>query len=252
MKPKIAIYSLTSCEGCQFAILDLGERFLEFCQECVDIGDFQLIEELKETPYYDIAFIEGSPITKENLYNLKRIRKKTKILVALSTCSTTGCVQKIKNYYNKEKILKKVYKDSRKIDNPKIEPLRKFVKVDLEIPGCPINKEEFLRIVYDLKEGKIPQIPQRPVCYECQIRKTDCLLQQGEACLGPVIRGGCEAVCPVANYRCEGCRGVIAGANIQSFQKVLNKIISKKELNQLLEKYGIKDEWIEALRKGKE
>ncbi|KKP81110.1 MAG: hypothetical protein UR82_C0072G0007, partial [Candidatus Moranbacteria bacterium GW2011_GWF1_35_5] len=39
-KPKIAIVALTSCEGCQFALLDLGEKFLELVEkvEMIDWG----------------------------------------------------------------------------------------------------------------------------------------------------------------------------------------------------------------------
>ena len=63
-KPIIAILSLTCCEGCQVAIFDLGERFLEFLTK-VNIGDFRLIEGLPDVSKYDIAIVEGTAITKE-------------------------------------------------------------------------------------------------------------------------------------------------------------------------------------------
>ena len=56
-KPVIAILSLTCCEGCQVAIFDLGERFLEFLTK-VNIGDIGLIEELPDVYKYDIAVVE--------------------------------------------------------------------------------------------------------------------------------------------------------------------------------------------------
>ena len=43
-KPKVAIVSLTSCEGCQFALLDLGERFLDFVGK-IEMVDFRLLED---------------------------------------------------------------------------------------------------------------------------------------------------------------------------------------------------------------
>ena len=45
-KLKIAIFSLTSCEGCQFVLLDLGQKFFNFLKK-VELVDFSLIEEKK-------------------------------------------------------------------------------------------------------------------------------------------------------------------------------------------------------------
>ncbi|TSC53423.1 MAG: NADH ubiquinone oxidoreductase, 20 kDa subunit, partial [Parcubacteria group bacterium LiPW_39] len=50
-KPTIAIVSLTCCEGCQIAILDLGERFFDLTQR-IKIGDFAFLEEKEEPPKY--------------------------------------------------------------------------------------------------------------------------------------------------------------------------------------------------------
>jgi sulfhydrogenase subunit delta len=74
-KPVIAILSLTCCEGCQVAIFDLGERFLEFLTK-VNIGDFRLAEDLPDVKHYDIAIIEGTAITEEQKRRLKIIRNK--------------------------------------------------------------------------------------------------------------------------------------------------------------------------------
>ena len=82
-KPKIAIISLTSCEGCQIALLDLGKRFFKLLED-VELVDLHLIE---ENPFpegkLDIVFVEGNPITEENLKVLKRVREQAKILVVL-------------------------------------------------------------------------------------------------------------------------------------------------------------------------
>lgn len=43
-KPKIVIVSLSSCEGCQFVLLDLGKKFFDFLDK-TKLLDFNLIEE---------------------------------------------------------------------------------------------------------------------------------------------------------------------------------------------------------------
>ncbi len=219
-KPIIAIVSLTCCEGCQVAILDLGQRFLDLTER-MTIGDFIMLEEKKEPSFYDIVFVEGSPITAENIERLINLRVRSEFLVALGACAALGGIAEIKNYQDKNERMRYVYKNFENINNPDIKPLSYYVKVDFEIPGCPINKEEFLKIAKQLLNGIPPKLPQRPVCYECQIRQNECLLQKGLPCLGPVILGGCNAPCPTSGYPCDGCRGPIKNANPDKLNKQL-------------------------------
>ncbi|MFC1630276.1 hypothetical protein ACFL06_01960, partial [Patescibacteria group bacterium] len=58
-----------------------------------------------------------------------------------------GGIAKIKNYHDKKEIVEYVYEKPEGINNPEIKALKEYVKIDFEIPGCPINKEEFLRVI---------------------------------------------------------------------------------------------------------
>jgi len=242
-KPNIVITSLTCCEGCQVAILDLGERFFELTNK-VKIGDFAMVEDLPEAGNYDIVFVEGTPITSENIERLKKIRQKSKYLVTIGACACLGGIAELKNYQDKEQRLRYVYKNIEGIENPNIRPVKHYVKVDLEIPGCPINKEEFFWAAKELIAGVIPKIPQRPVCYECQLKRNECLLQKGEPCLGPVILGGCGAPCPSSNYPCDGCRGPMKGAAINNFNSKLKEIygFSQQEVDLIMQRFGMLDD----------
>jgi coenzyme F420-reducing hydrogenase gamma subunit len=240
-KPTIAIVSLTCCEGCQVAILDLGARFLELAGK-ITIGNFGFLEEEPSAQQYDIIFVEGAPISPENIVKLKDMRARSKYLIALGACASLGGIAEIKNYQDKNERLRYVYKNFEGINNPDIKPLSHYVKVDLEIPGCPINKEEFLQITKDLLAGVPPKIPQRPVCYECQLRQNGCLLQEGLPCLGPVILGGCGAVCPSNAYPCDGCRGPLKDIKIENMVKQLSQEgYSEEEVKLILQRFGVQD-----------
>jgi len=162
-KSKIAIVSLTACEGCQIALLDLGKRFFDFLRK-VELVDFSLIEE-KAFPKgkIDIVFIEGNPIRDEEIKILKKVRKQAKLLVVMGNCAALGGIPEMKNYQNKEKTIRHIYKNAANIANPDIKEIDNFVKVDFTIPGCPINNEEFLKYAKILITGKIPKIPEKPV-----------------------------------------------------------------------------------------
>jgi len=242
-KPVVAILSLTCCEGCQVAIFDLGERFLEFLTK-VDIGDFRLIEDLPDVDKYDVAIVEGTAITKEQIKRLKTIRKKSKVLVAIGSCACLGGVQEIKNYRDKKNLITQVYPNIRGIDNPDIKSLKEIVPVDLEIPGCPINKEEFFRIINEFLAGKKPIIEQKPVCEECPRKNKNCLLLLGKPCLGPITLAGCGAPCPDSDFPCDGCRGPREGINLEAMKKAL-KIkarLNNEDIELLLERFGKRNE----------
>ena len=240
-KPTIAIVSLTCCEGCQVAILDLGERFLNLAQH-VKIGDFAFLEEKPETEKYDVVFVEGAPITEENIARLKDLRQRSEFLAALGACAALGGIAEIKNYQDKNERLRYVYKNFEGINNPDIKPLSHYVKVDLEIPGCPINNEEFFKIIKDLIAGIPPKIKQQPVCYECQLKQNECLLQKGEPCLGPIMLGGCGAPCPSNNYPCDGCRGPMKDVKPDNLNKQLKQQgYSEQEVKLILQRFGVED-----------
>jgi len=245
-KLKLAIISLTACEGCQVVILDLGRKFLDLLKKNYELAEMPLIEDKPDAPRYDVCIVEGTVITKQDKIRLQKARKKSKILIALGSCACLGGIPEIKNYTDKHQAVKYVYQNIKKIDNPEIRPLREFVKIDLELPGCPPTGSEILEALNQLSYGRIYQIAKRPVCYDCQLATTpDCFLQKNQLCLGPVSITGCKAVCPKNNYRCEGCRGLLldkTNNNIKNILKLFKQRTSQKEIDLLFQKFGLKDD----------
>jgi sulfhydrogenase subunit delta len=251
-KSRVAFFSLTSCEGCQFVLLDLGEKFFDFLRK-VELIDFSLVEEMpfpKGKVEIDVSFIEGLPIRKEEIELLKKIREESKILVALGNCAALGGIPEMKNYQGKERTIRFIYKRLNHIFNPEIKEIDNFVKVDFVIPGCPIDGEEFLKYANELIKGKIPEICQSPVCTECPKRGTkNCFLAKKETCLGLITLAGCRAICPKNDFPCLGCRGILKKANVKNFLKVLEKFQKKEEIEDNLEIFGIRDDIEEKAHK---
>ena len=246
--PRLAIISLTCCEGCQFAILDLGEKMVELFKNFV-VVEFSLVQDEKNNKEYDFVLVEGTPITKENFKKLELARKSAKTLIALGSCAHLGGFQQLKNYVDKEEKIKYVYQFPKGLDNPEIKPLSYFVKVDYVIHGCPITGGEFLRIMMELRNGITPKIPDRTVCYECQIKGNPCLLQQGKPCFGPVILGGCEAVCPSHGFPCYACRGPVSEPNLESLKQIFKEHGLEDKFEILMQEFGAADEVLSIEKK---
>ena len=220
MKPKVAFFDFTSCEGCQLTVVDSLQTHLDLL-DAVEIVQFrEAISERGED--YAVAFVEGSITRPSDEERLKKIREKAAVLVALGACAHLGGINAIKNLSPSDDVRKYVYGDKAEwYATYAARPLSAVVKVDAFIPGCPIDREEFIRIVTALLLGKKPSIPDYPMCVECKLKENVCLFHKGGFCLGPVTRAGCGAICPTYGDGCEGCRGAISNPNRDSEQKVL-------------------------------
>lgn len=245
-KLKLAIISLTACEGCQAVILDLGKKFLDLLKTSYELVEMSLIEDKPDLKKYDVCIVEGSVITKQDKKRLLKARKKSKILIALGACACLGGIPEIKNYTDKLKAVKYVYQNIKKIDNPEIKPLKEYVKIELEIPGCPPTGSEILEALKQLTYARIYKIPKRPVCYDCSLATTpDCFLQKKQLCLGPISITGCDAICPKNNYRCEGCRGPLLDKSMNNIQNILTFFKQRaepREIELLFQKFGLQDD----------
>ena len=207
-KPRIAIFSMTGCEGCSLAILELENQLLAILG-AVEIVNFR--EGMTERAWdIDIGFVDGAVSTPRDEDEARHFRASCKTLVAIGACACFGGVNTLKNYQPVEIYRKRVYgEDARHFPTIDAKPLSAVVKVDYELPGCPMVREEFLRFVTSLVAGRPFQLPSYAVCVECKRKGNLCLYERGDICLGPVSRAGCDAICPTYGARCEACRGVL-------------------------------------------
>ncbi len=217
-KLKIACFDFTCCEGCQLQLANKEDTLVDFLA-LLDVVNFREISSHRGDDY-DIALIEGSITRADEIERLKKIRERAKILVAIGSCACFGGVNQIKNKFPIEEVVREVYGD----DPVETLPVRKvsdIVKVDLEIPGCPVSKEEVERIVVNLVTGAEIKFPKYPVCVECRRNLNTCVFDLGQICLGPITRAGCGAVCTTGKTGCIGCRGPAEEANYEEFRQIL-------------------------------
>lgn len=221
-EPRVAIFDFACCEGCQLQIINLEEELLDLISVVNPVEWREAMSEHSDE--YDIAIVEGSITRPEDEERLKEIRSRAAILVALGACAVTGGVNKLKNRFDTNDVKRCVYGDSAHMQHLNTAPtkaLDEVVKVDYMVHGCPINNKEFAYILRCLLMGKKPFIPTYPVCVECKMRGNPCRFEFGEICLGPIIRGGCEAKCPSGGLWCCGCRGYVDNPNVNAAKDIM-------------------------------
>jgi coenzyme F420-reducing hydrogenase gamma subunit len=221
-RPKVAFFEFTSCEGCQLTVIDALQIYPELL-EAVEIVRFR--EAMSDSPPrddYQIAFIEGSCSRPSDEASIRAIRDKAQLVVALGACAHLGGINAIRNRFDLEDTRRYVYGDKAEwYETYPARPIEAVVPVDAFLPGCPIDRHEFVRAVKALLQGRAPQIPDYPVCVECKLKENVCVYERGKTCLGPIARAGCDAICPTHGDGCEGCRGLIPEPNIDSLKQVL-------------------------------
>jgi sulfhydrogenase subunit delta len=230
MKPKIGVFSFTSCEGCQLTILNLEDEILALLGH-LDIVNFREAIDEKRSDY-DVAFVEGSITREIEEEEVREIRSNAKFLVAIGACACLGGVNGMKNRHDLTEAGRVVYGDGGKYFPTKLTSrVRDVVKVDYELHGCPIDKKEFVRITAALLMGQVPKPPTDAVCNECKARANVCLYDKGGVCLGAVTREGCGAICPTFGEGCEGCRGFVDHPNLDSIVEVMrDRGLSRRDI----------------------
>lgn len=217
-RPTVGIFGLTSCAGCQLNILNCEEELLTI-NAALDIRDFLMASSGNDTACaLDIALVEGSVVSKLDETNLRQIRARAKTLIAIGTCAMFGGVARTSG----------------------ARPLKDIVKVDLNIPGCPIEKHQFLTSIAMLLQGDTPLLPEYPVCTECRMQENNCLLnEQGRFCCGPLTVAGCRALCPSLGVPCIGCRGPTHEVNEESAATMLEaKGFSPSETDRRMQTFA--------------
>lgn len=236
-RPRVAFFELTSCEGCQLQILNNEESLLDFLALVEPVNFREAMDERSDD--YEIAFVEGCVTRDDEVQRLLKIRERARLLVAFGSCACFGGVNQLKNRFaDPDWARRQVYGDFPVASGP-ARPLAAVVKVDLQIYGCPVKKEEVERLVTELVLGKTLSIPKYPVCMECKAQRHLCLFELGEVCLGPVTRAGCGAWCPAGRMGCWGCRGPAETANLAELAVVARRFgVDEESLLDRLECFG--------------
>src|SRR3990172_1741185 len=107
-RPRIGVFKFTSCDGCQLSVLNLEEELLDL------VGLFQVayFREATDKPlrgHFDISLVEGSLSTERQRSHIIEVRERTRYLVTIGACATSGGLQALRNWASMEDFKKLVY-----------------------------------------------------------------------------------------------------------------------------------------------
>ena len=178
-KVKVATMWLSGCSGCHMSLLDIDERILELLKY-VDILFSPIVDiKLKDMPQVDVGIVEGCVNNTDQEHELKMLRERCKVLIALGDCACNGNIPSLRNQFALKNCLQRAYEqtESTKISCipndpvvpkllPKAHPLQEIVKVDLRIPGCPPDADAIWYALTELLAGRTPQFNETNMRYD--------------------------------------------------------------------------------------
>jgi len=233
-RPRLAVHKFSSCDGCQLALLNLGEGLLDLAER-VDIVHFAEFGALDEAAAVDIALVEGSISTPHEVERIQAVRERSQYLIALGACATSGGIQALRNLSHAPDWTRAVYAQPEHISVlDRVVPLSAHVRVDLELWGCPVNAYQVLSAMHDLLAGVAPAPSRDKLCMECKRIGNVCVVvAEGRPCMGPVTQTGCGVLCPSQGRDCFGCYGPSETPNVAALAARLRGLgLSQQDVTQ--------------------
>ncbi|TQV86140.1 oxidoreductase [Exilibacterium tricleocarpae] len=225
-RPRVGVFKFASCDGCQLTLLNCEDELLLLAGK-IDIVHFpEGASPARPDGPFDLAIVEGSVSTPEQLREVRHIRSRSRVLVTLGACASSGGIQALRNFANHDEFRKAVYARPEYIASLATStPVSHHVPVDFELRGCPIDKNQLLELISAYLRGRSPAIKNESVCFECKRRGTVCVVvADNTPCLGPVTHAGCGAICPAFRRGCYGCFGPREAAATESLAAHMKNI----------------------------
>jgi NAD-reducing hydrogenase small subunit len=173
---KLATVWLAGCSGCHMSCLDIDEWLLEL-NRLADLV-YSPVLDIKEFPEgVDVTLVEGAVANEDNLEMLRKIRERSRKIVAFGDCAVTGNVTALRNpLASAEPVLKRSYVElaDQAAGEPadpgvlpvlldRVEPLHALVPIDYFLPGCPPSAKEIRTVLEALINGKEPVLEGRQI-----------------------------------------------------------------------------------------
>jgi NAD-reducing hydrogenase small subunit len=141
------------------SLLDMDERLI-LVEELIELVYSPLVDAKQFPENVDVALVEGSISSEEDLHKIKLIRKNSKV---------TGNIPSMRDVFPLEDVMQRVYDENATINKQiptkivprlleRVIPLHEVVDVDIYLPGCPPSADTIFFAISELLEGRTPDL----------------------------------------------------------------------------------------------
>jgi len=150
-KLPIAWYSFACCEDSTIIFTEiLNDYFFEF-KSRFDLIDAPILNANRDqVSPLAIAFIEGAANSPDHVEQIKAIRARAKLVVAIGSCACTGMPSGYRNQFTPDQTQEISFILEKFNFSDNVQKLEDIINVDAKVPGCPMGPSSFLDTVNSL------------------------------------------------------------------------------------------------------
>jgi ferredoxin len=142
-RARLATAWLGGCSGCHMSLLDLDERLLALAPRVELV--YSPLADAKDVPEdVDVCLVEGAVSTSDELALVRRLRERTRLLVAVGDCAGCGNVTALRDAAGGAGAVLRAVWPGAAPGHPalpalldEVLPVHAVVPVDRFLPGCP-------------------------------------------------------------------------------------------------------------------
>lgn len=157
-KIKVGWFSFSCCEDNTIVMTEIMNEHWQEWRKIFDFVHARVLQSKNEMGPMDIAFVEGAIGREFQKEKLLEIRGLSTLLVAVGSCAVTGMPSAQRNMFPDETKEDIDFIVDRFGHLDEVLKLSDVVKVDAEIPGCPMSEQNFLdtldTVLNQIKEMK--------------------------------------------------------------------------------------------------
>lgn len=156
-KIKIGWFSFSCCEDNTIVMTEVLNDHWQEWKKIFDFRHVRIFQSKNTFDEFDIAFIEGAVASQEQEDKIKEIRNISKKVVAVGACAVSGLPASQRNNFTPEQKENIDFLVTKFGLSAEVKKVSDVIKVDVEIPGCPMSPEVFLEKVNALVAELRPQ-----------------------------------------------------------------------------------------------
>lgn len=146
-KLQVGWFTFTCCEDSTIVFTEvLNDHWQEWRRQ-IDFVHARILQTKNTEGELDVAFIEGAISSEEQKQRLEKIRSQATWLVAVGACAVVGMPSAQRNKFDEKTKQEIGFILERFHHLDSVLSVKEVVKVDAELPGCPMDPKQFVAVV---------------------------------------------------------------------------------------------------------
>ncbi|MFH1508999.1 MAG: hypothetical protein ABIE68_02445 [bacterium] len=146
-KLRVGWFTFSCCEDSTVIMIEVLNDHWQEWRKLIDFRHARVLQRKNVLDEMDVAFVEGAITSEEYVKKVKKIRDLAKVVVAVGACAVTGMPSGQRNNFDEKTKAEVQFLVERFKQLDRVMKVGEVIKVDAELPGCPMDPNQFIELV---------------------------------------------------------------------------------------------------------